>query len=169
MSGIFSNIGEAKSFEKHPFVRCGAHLFEIDLLKVIAARSGKTQYILELVTVESEGGVTYHADQGGHPTEESPTTESPAHKVGEKVTVMFEIAPDPDQMGMGNVKQFLAALKNVEQDDVEEADADASVNEDPKKGPVNPAKGMKIKCQSSAIITKKTKKVFTVHNFYFAG
>jgi len=158
--GIFSDIGNAKTFERGSFLRPGKHRIRTEATKIVNARSGKVYHCTEAVVLESEGGATFAKSEQGW--EDVPTKAVPGHNPGEKVTIMFEVAPDPDQMGMGNLKEMLAAYAGVEPEMVEEGDADASVSEE------QPLKGQELEVHANAVITRASN-LFTRLSFYNVG
>lgn len=136
--GLFSKIKDAKSNGGGIYFEPGTYLVEC-----VAVKTGKTRegdrpfFVAEFTILESS---------------------NPARPVGTSVSWMVMLDKYLET-ALGNVKQCVAALFNVPENDVDEAGVEAAI------GPDNPAKGAKVKAVASTIKTKKgdpfTKVIFS--------
>lgn len=142
--GLFGGIKEAKYSEGGVYVKAGVFRFQIEALKAIRTRTGKDAFVAEFKVAESTN------------------TERP---VGSLCSWMVTFDKEP---AMGNVKQFLAALLNVKDDQIDESVAEYAVNavDDPaNKRVANPCKGRFVRCSAIDIMTKSNRP-FTKCKFF---
>lgn len=132
--GMFSGISEAKYSEGGNYIKPG--VFRLKVSKCIGKklRTNKQAFIVEFNVIESDNA---------------------EHRVGSEVTWMVTMDKEP---ALGNIRQFIAAVMEVDIEEVNEEVAELVVGED------NPL-ASKIVRASAVNITTKAGKPFTKVKF----
>lgn len=125
--GLFSNISQAQFSEGGNYLKEG--VFRLEVMKVILkkTRKGPMGFIAELRIVQSSNKL---------------------HEIGSDVTWMTLDSQEPF---LGNVKQFIASVSDVEMNTVDEAAAEFVVDE------AQPLKGLFVRASAVNITTQKGK------------
>jgi hypothetical protein len=142
--GLFGGIKDAKYSEGGIYVLPGVYLFEIQALKAIRTRTQKDAFVAEFKVLEST---------------------NPERLPNSLCSWMVTFDKEP---AMGNVKQFLASVLGVKDDQIDESVAEYAVNlvDDAATNRVaNPCKGRKVRC-SAVNITTKSNRPFTKCKFF---
>lgn len=132
--GLFENIENASISEGGNYLNDGDYLLEVDKVISKKTRKGPHAYIVELKVLESN---------------------QPKNRPGSKASYVTTNAQD---MFLGNVKAFVAAVCDVDVSEVDEEAAEVTCNEK------NPLKGKRVRDQ---VFTVKTKagKDFSKHKW----
>jgi hypothetical protein len=135
--GLFSKIGSAKSNSGGIYFLPGTYELECVACKTGKTREGDKPFFVAEFTILSSS--------------------NPERPAGTSVSYMVMLDKYLET-ALGNVKQCLAALFAIPEEEVDEAGVEAAV------GPENPAKGSKVKATASNIKTRAGKD-FTKVNF----
>jgi hypothetical protein len=133
--GLYSKIRESKYSEGGNYLQVGVFRLQINEVKSMRTRKGADAFLSVFKVLEST---------------------NTAHAVGSEVTWMVTLDKEP---AMGNIKQFLASVFDVDMDDVDEAAAELAV------GPQQPAKSRVVRA-SATNITTKAGRPFTKVKFF---
>lgn len=122
--GLFTGIEDATSSAGGNYIKPGRHLLNIVCLKGKVSRKKKALAIAEFEIVEST-----------------------KHEVGESVSWLANLT-DHDA-AVGNVKGLLAAIADIEENEIDEAGADRAFSDE------NPFEGQQVVCEAFIIETGK--------------
>lgn len=144
--GLFGKIKEAKYSEGGVYLTDGVFRLAIEALKLIETRAKKQAFVAEFKVLES-----------------SNATRQP----GSLCSWMVMMDKEP---AMGNIKQFLASMLGVADDQIDESVAEFAVNPDNNKdtgpnGTPAPIKGRIVRCSATNIKTKANRD-FTKCKFF---
>jgi len=124
----FERVGDADAREGGVYIIPGLYpVLYVDVIKMIVSRKGQDLFIAEFDIISSD-------------VEARPT--------GTRVSWIVNFAHEP---APGNVKAFLAAVMNVNPDEVDKEGAQFACSDD------NPCRGRLVRCQASETTTKAGK------------
>lgn len=126
--GMFGGIESAVTSEKLPHLNVGLYTLEIDGVKQIKSRKGKSYFVTEFRIIEASG--------------------PGANTQGSTASWMVDMGND---LALGNVRGFLAAAMDVPDKTITEPVADDAVSTK------QPLKGFLVKAEASVIKTKEGK------------
>lgn len=138
----FKGIKNAQVYGAGAYMLAGVHeveIGEIKLTKSVQKAGNPDMLIVEVMIIEST-----NADM----------------VPGSKRTWIVNFAHQP---ALGNIKQFVAAAYNCDQEDVDDALA-ASITD-----PSQPCRGKILKCQGTTILTKEKRQPFTKCEWFFVS